>query len=120
MAERIELHTLAGGVTRVRAWSTGNPAGHTYRRVEIGTLADGRWFARDSRRAGGAYVVATERAACDLADRWMATSRQEWTRTPARFDANGQPCDGLPWRQSGGNWFPGEGKADTNHHGEGS
>lgn len=101
--ERVELHLVLAGVVRVQAWSFGPEAGSSYRRVEVGHLADGRWWARDSRDTGGAYVTGGEPLARALAAGWM--NGGGWRPTPARFDARGQPADGREWYRSGGTWL---------------
>jgi hypothetical protein len=61
--ERIDLADL-GQVTVDRQWqSTGGAV------VRVGTVGKA-WFAWHSRR--GAWVFVHERAACDLADKWLA------------------------------------------------
>jgi hypothetical protein len=104
VVERVELHTVLAGVVRVRAWACGHDGASDYRRVEVGHLADGRWWVRDSRQSGGAYVVGAERAARDLAAGWMSAGGS-WRPTPARFDGHGQPADGLEWYRTGGTWL---------------
>lgn len=77
--ERVELHLATEPVVRLRRWRTGKP--------------------------GGAYVFVDERAACDLADRWLA--RGEWKPVPACYDARGMPADGGDWWLRGQEWLPG-------------
>jgi hypothetical protein len=105
--ERVQLHLIESGVTRVRAWGCGSPQSWRYRRITVGTLDDGRWFAHHTGHQGGAYVVGTEQAAQELADQWLSEG-QGWTPTPAAFDSRGLPDDGGVWHRSGGSWFPGE------------
>lgn len=100
------MHTIAGGVVREAAWASGDQAGSKYARIEVGTLPSGAWYAWHTKHAGGAYVTVTERAAWELADKWMR--RGEWISTPARFGPDGQPADGRPWVRSGGSWLPGK------------
>lgn len=102
--ERLELHLVLGGVTRVRAWASGGDAGSDYRRIEVGHLADDRWWARDTREPGGAHLVEDEQAARDLAAGWMARGGS-WRPTPACFDGHGRPADGLEWYRAGGTWL---------------
>jgi hypothetical protein len=102
--------TRAYGVDRQRAWRTGDTETYRAGHVVFGKLADGRWFAE--RRGyqihdGGAFVFdATEKGktlALRLAYRWMSDG-QRWLPTPAVYDGEEKPVDGLPWVRRGSVW----------------
>lgn len=92
--ERVQLH-LEYGMDRVKAWAWGNPAAWSYRRVTIGTLADGRWFA-------GAVVCRDRAHAEQVAAGWM--TGDGWRETPASYGSDGKPTT-PGWVRRGGDWF---------------
>lgn len=103
--ERVDL-AHQDGVDRRRRWLTGK-AYWQERRVTFGRLADGRWFAEDSKDPGGAFVFdgdAGERLALRYAYRLMEASGASWRPIPAAYDGRGNPADGLPWVASGHSW----------------
>ena len=69
-AERIPVDQLIG-VSWHRAWQSAAAT------VRLGETTDLRWVAWHSKR-GPAFAYWTERAACELADRWLARGR--WSR----------------------------------------
>ena len=74
-AERIPVHHLAG-VTWHRVWKSPNATMMIGETVWArGDTIDRRWVAWHSRRGAG-YAFWDERAACELADRWLV--RGDW------------------------------------------
>jgi hypothetical protein len=100
--ERVQLHLEPSGVRRVRVWQWGNPAAANYRRVEVGHLGDGRWFASAVRDHRGA-VVCRDR---EHAEQVAAGLREGdgWREVPAEFSGDGQPTE-PGWVQRGGDWW---------------
>lgn len=105
--------THQDGVTYLRKWHHGWLHGPNVTCIVHGCLADGRWFAErygrladaDDRQYGACVYGAGEQdriLALRLCERWMRDG--EWKPTPAAYDADQQPADGLPWRLRGRNW----------------
>lgn len=94
------------GKDRRRAWGCGNPADWRYRRVCIGTLADGRIFVECVGQVGsGGWLADDEQQAEAYARTLMTPGDEPWERVPASFDRLGQPADGGNWKRTGGRWF---------------
>jgi hypothetical protein len=71
--------------------------------VHLGRLADGRWYAKNT-RVPTEYASADEAEIRRLVDDWL-TDGQRWVPTPAKFNSKGQPADGRTWRTSGATWI---------------
>jgi hypothetical protein len=106
--DRLQLHLEESGVDRQRAWRNAATASSRVVRIVYGRLGDGRWWAERNDDKGGAFVFGADEQgatlALRLAYRWMRDSGQVWHATPAGFDAQGRPLDGLPWVRRGGEW----------------
>lgn len=67
---------------RLRSWESGEPGHWQHHTLEIGRLADGRWYAsRTSRRGTHTWAAHTERAVCDAATSWMKRIGRDWRET---------------------------------------
>jgi hypothetical protein len=104
--ERVDLDRQFG-VVRLSRWRSHGSSSSRCRFVTVGRLADGRWFAHQSRERGGAFVFDAEQGE-DLARRlaadWM--TGHEWIPIPAVFGPDALPADGGAWVRRGADWFP--------------
>jgi hypothetical protein len=102
--ERVDIDALEQ-VVRHRAWVSGNPTSWRFRKISYGLCSQGWFVQRIGQRWSATWLVADERAACDLVEKCMVG--RDWHRVPAVFNAQGQPADGGTWYVSGTQWFPG-------------
>lgn len=104
----MQLH-LAFGVQRRMRWRNAATASSRVTFVEVGQLADGRWYVDRTREREGAYVFGPDERgrllAVRTAQRLMDDGHSTWWPTVAAYGPDGEPCDGRPWVRRGGEWF---------------
>jgi hypothetical protein len=90
------------GKRRVGRWRSGWEQGWDSRTVELGQLADKRWYVDVSR--SGTQVYGDENTARTVLARVLAGG--EWREEPAEWTNRGVPAD-PSWSKVGGRWVRG-------------